>query len=173
MTRHWAPARSQQHRGTQQLAHLFGQLGGRDGIPVPYPAQALQGLDILQLQQPCQHIVDAPFGGVQVGVGTEGGNAVPGQQKGGVGALQPAHRLEDHRMVAHHQLAAQTMGLLHHGGGDVQSDQHPAHQAPGVHQQAGVIPFLGQGRGRPLLHKAADLLQFVHGNFLLYVVYSR
>ena len=97
-----------------------------------------------QFQGLGQAVVHSRLGRVQVGVGADGGHALLRQSQQDLPrhALigEGLHRVEDHRMVGHDELAPQLHSLLHHFLGDVQGHQQGADFfLPPAHQKARVI----------------------------------
>ena len=123
-------------------------------------------LQIGELQGLGQTHVHAPLGGVQVGVGADGGDTPlrQGQQGPAGGGLvgEALHRVEDHRVVGHDQVGS-PLRLVRHRLCDVQGDQDlPDLPLPPAHQETGVVKVHLGLKGGPLVHLCKNVSYRCH-----------
>ncbi len=128
-------------------------------------ADGLQRHRVAHAEGGGQGVVDPVVGGaVGVGVRHEEPDAGADQPVHhpalGVVGGHPVHRGEQQGVVGDHQVHPALDGLVHHGVGRVDGEQHGVHRLGGVtaHQADGV-PVLGEGWVVPGLHRGDDLGQ--------------
>ena len=142
----------------QRLGRRFRQAacsgGGGQRAHAPKPRK---GVHPHQPHSAGQQVIHAALGRVQIGVHTDGRNAPLGQPERQILGAQLFQRMKNHRVMAHDQAAALLGCLPNDRAGHLQRREDSRHRRAAVHQQARIVPALGQVLRGPLLHKGQHL----------------